>query len=162
MVSYQSFTCLNLSLIHLHPCTHLQIVNSAHNGRWMATQPCGGKSKASVDLDAQPFEGVAEWINEDEDGNDHHHTMAESNAKTLAADPSTLSRPDLWRVLSTHFDLIADFDKKILSGYVDLAIEKQSSQDDNLVGTVIIPVPRMTPLSRGNLLQFKRICTTCL
>lgn len=104
--------------------------------RWMATQQPGASEEISDkfnELDEfKPDEGVAEWGHCE---GDHQHCHSEGMAASdrFSVDPSTLSRPDFWRVLSTHFDLAADFDKKVLKGYVDLVIEKQASEENKLV-----------------------------
>ena len=82
-------------------------------------------------------EGAAEWINEDDE--EEHDDMPHEgeggvNGAGFAGDPSTLSRPDFWRVTNIDFDLTADFGKKILHGSVDLDVEKQTSEEQNLVG----------------------------
>lgn len=102
-----------------------------------STSPSANDNRYLVSEEIFP-EGAAEWINEDDDDDEHNDMPLEENLQGgkldgFSGDPSTLSRPDFWRVTNIGFELTADFAKKILHGFVDLEIEKQSSDEQNLV-----------------------------
>ncbi|OQV16841.1 Leukotriene A-4 hydrolase [Hypsibius exemplaris] len=107
----------------------------------MAAEGGSSSGEAFILTDEHFTEGVAEWTNEDDD--DAHDGIMpgkegeEGEEKKMdvgfSGDPSTHSRPDFWKVTDLAFDLTADFDVKVLRGFVDLSVEAVGSGDENLI-----------------------------
>lgn len=111
-------------------------LSCAAAGSWMAAVEPDNSLENSYLVPEDHFEeGIAEWVNEDDE---EHGEMSEGvdgdvDGGGFSGDPSTLSRPDFWRVSDIKFHLTADFDGKVLKGFVDLDIGKETSEDENLV-----------------------------
>lgn len=94
-------------------------------------------SKACPDENSLEDECVAPWTNESEDEEEMAHGPHPNQILSFAADYSTLSRPDWWKVTHTYFNLEVVFEDRLLRGYVDLEIDKQCAESENLVRQIL-------------------------